>query len=470
MTNGNPSFQFKAATSRNLFNDSIRQNKDFADVLLLIGPSKTPIWAHAAILSQGCDYYKAALSMHWTTSPPQDLDVGTKIVRAVLNHPDVDVETMNIVLEFIYSGTARVSADKLSTVALFADELVLGELVAQCVKYCRRALVQSPKTAFEFYALGQKLNNHELKYDSVYAVSWNLEVSAVEGKAFLAQLDVNEIREVLSNTELDEINKWRLSVIWTKAQQNLGDISFKSGLSTGFDVQRAAQDIKPLILSNKLFLFEKESYLSEVAPYACLLEESTLTLLKAHLDIHDDQTPVDTTVQLFDSRILMSPEEQRQFLTQIKAVSNRLRPTKMKLIYRASEHNFSNSKFHEICDGAQHTVTVVKTVGGRIIGGYMSSFTTVLSTYKPVLFAFERSTLLMTLLPFETPMLAKIPGNNNGPIFGSLDLALESNRVSCSTKGRVFSLNAKTYDWFLGTTNGAHETTCEEYEVFQLSK
>jgi hypothetical protein len=41
-----------------------------------------------------------------------------------------------------------------------------------------------------------------------------------------------------------------------------------------------------------------------------------------------------------------------------------------KLLYRASEHEFSVKKFHELCDGIANTLTVIKTEFDNKIGGF----------------------------------------------------------------------------------------------------
>ena len=45
---------------------------------------------------------------------------------------------------------------------------------------------------------------------------------------------------------------------------------------------------------------------------------------------------------------------------------------KLKLLFRASEHNFSGPKFHEICDGMEPTLTIVRFTSQMIFGGYAS--------------------------------------------------------------------------------------------------
>lgn len=42
----------------------------------------------------------------------------------------------------------------------------------------------------------------------------------------------------------------------------------------------------------------------------------------------------------------------------------------MKLIHRASENNFSSSKFHQNCDNKGPTLTIIKSNNGKIFGGF----------------------------------------------------------------------------------------------------
>lgn len=42
----------------------------------------------------------------------------------------------------------------------------------------------------------------------------------------------------------------------------------------------------------------------------------------------------------------------------------------LKRIFKASEHNFDTTKFHELCDDITKTVTVAELANGNIVGGY----------------------------------------------------------------------------------------------------
>jgi len=45
-------------------------------------------------------------------------------------------------------------------------------------------------------------------------------------------------------------------------------------------------------------------------------------------------------------------------------------PKDMTLLYRASKHEFSIRKFHQICDREENTFTIIKTEFGKLIGGF----------------------------------------------------------------------------------------------------
>ena len=46
---------------------------------------------------------------------------------------------------------------------------------------------------------------------------------------------------------------------------------------------------------------------------------------------------------------------------------------KCKVLYKASDHNFLASKFHEFCDGKGSTLTIIQSEYGNIFGGYRSN-------------------------------------------------------------------------------------------------
>ena len=50
-----------------------------------------------------------------------------------------------------------------------------------------------------------------------------------------------------------------------------------------------------------------------------------------------------------------------------KALNN---PRSLRLLFRASQHNFKTEAFHLNCDEYQNTLTLIRTEYGKTIGGY----------------------------------------------------------------------------------------------------
>ncbi|ORY49155.1 hypothetical protein BCR33DRAFT_763572 [Rhizoclosmatium globosum] len=149
--------------------NAMRLDKSLADIVILVDESKTPIYAHSVILSHRSEYYKKALSTRWIKNQdrtvllegialPTDLD--PQHIRAVLTHPDTDVETLNILLEYIYTGSACVPESQLSSVALFADYISMDDVKLQCLAYWNMHLLKG-ENALDFYALAVRLGEKE---------------------------------------------------------------------------------------------------------------------------------------------------------------------------------------------------------------------------------------------------------------------------------------------------------------------
>jgi hypothetical protein len=101
----------------------------------------------------------------------------------------------------------------------------------------------------------------------------------------------------------------------------------------------------------------------------------------------------------------------------------------LKLLYRASEHNFSTTDFHQCCDVVPNTLTLVKTEFGNVIGGF-----TPLTWNRARDGHYEPDSLLDTFLfslTLKQKMLLTNPSRaiandaNFGPVFGAgHDLAI----------------------------------------------
>ncbi|KAJ3075511.1 hypothetical protein HDU98_007884 [Podochytrium sp. JEL0797] len=272
-----PPLSLESATSPVSSNNAIRMDPTFSDVLLLVGTSKIPIFAHAAILSQNCKYYAKGVEIDAKRS---------KSLRAVLSHPDVEIETLHTILEFIYTGTAKV--------ALFADQRLLPSVKSRCLDHFA-ANILTAKNAFEFYTLCDTLGQQDFKDSALLKAASNV-LAAVD--ATCCGMHGEQLEPLIRFKRLGSADKWRLLISWAKAQQACEDLSIEAGITTDFDAVKKRDDIAGF----------------------CSFT-----------------------------------------------------PTQVRLLFRASEHEFSEDAFHQVCDGKRNILTVIKTAHGRVVGGFAGS-------------------------------------------------------------------------------------------------
>ncbi|KAI9343997.1 hypothetical protein BDR26DRAFT_1006144 [Obelidium mucronatum] len=223
------------------------------NVLLVIGKSKSPILANAAVLSHGCAYYKNALNDTWhqEATIPRGVQLNpqaAKSIKAVLTHPNADYATVKIVLGFIEVGKITVPDDSLAQVAYFADELALPSLVQQCLAHYAKHYVKTENTLL-FTMLCLDLNHPELleeAYKKVGDINWLAEVIQA-GRLTLADADAADVERLFSLKGIRTVEqKWRIVIGWLKSRQGLYDISVEGG-AKGFDLEQAHEEATPLM-------------------------------------------------------------------------------------------------------------------------------------------------------------------------------------------------------------------------------
>jgi hypothetical protein len=99
-------------------------------------------------------------------------------------------------------------------------------------------------------------------------------------------------------------------------------------------------------------------------------------------------------------------------------------PTKMVLLFKASEHNFSPFEFHAHCDDIAHTIVIVQTEHGKTIGGYTPLMWNGSTKGRRYAYDFDKKSFL-----FSLDSLTKVPlgesgraircDGRDGPAFGS---------------------------------------------------
>ena len=149
--------------------------------------------------------------------------------------------------------------------------------------------------------------------------------------------------------------------------------------------------------------------------------------------------------------------------------------TKLHLLFRASEHNFSKNKFHELCDGKGPTITIVRSNHKKLFGGYSS-----ISWFSSRGYSSSPGSYLFSLDKHTKHNLYKnqdeaIYGyKDRGPSFGygwDLIICHSDNCINSSKLGWTYSLpesvvyGSNEADSYLA---GSLTFETEEYEVFAV--
>ncbi|KAJ3064448.1 hypothetical protein HDU98_012149 [Podochytrium sp. JEL0797] len=356
----------------------------FADVLLLVGEQRTPVLAHANLISLHCEFYERALEDRWNTGQdpvvvPEGVQVDAKTassLRAVFTHPDVDLETITAVLEFIYTGTVQVPDAILTRVAMFADQLLLRSLKDQCMQH-RLDHSLTHENALEFFVTSRRLGFLEGKEAALCETFDQFDKTIEAGRELLADMSKDDVRDVLAYNSISNVEHWSFLVAWLKARQQVENLSVGSGVGE-LNVSLAREDAGRLLpnICGSLFSFPPEEFKLLVDPYLSLFSQEMQTCLELHFHsaAKDVQKWGTGRQPLAQSNILSR--------TSIKSLEAALKTaltlcpvnlSKMKVLFRASTAAFKHSKFHEACDGKTKTLTVIKTVGVKVVGGFIDS-------------------------------------------------------------------------------------------------
>lgn len=125
-------------------------------------------------------------------------------------------------------------------------------------------------------------------------------------------------------------------------------------------------------------------------------------------------------------------------------------PKQLKLLFKASQHQFSAAKFHQLCDGIPNLLVLVKTEFGKVVGGFNSIGWKDSNGYsadnQKKCFIF--SVTLRQKIYLIKPEYAILNNRQYGPLFGrDIQLSDKCNTNKNSYLGFPFSYNftAKPY-------------------------
>jgi len=147
-----------------------------------------------------------------------------------------------------------------------------------------------------------------------------------------------------------------------------------------------------------------------------------------------------------------------------------------KLIYRASESNFSAADFHSKCDGTPNTLTIIKSENSNVFGGFTGSSWSSNDGFKEDPHAFIFSLINQeddgVLIKCSDSANAIYCHSNYGPCFGNDDLKISDmsnkNMKSGSSLGYTYGDSMFDYGSERAQTllAGAHFFKTVEIEVY----
>ncbi|KAJ3070607.1 hypothetical protein HDU98_006361 [Podochytrium sp. JEL0797] len=456
---------------------TLLQSSKFADVLLLVGEQRTPVLAHANLISLHCEFYERALEERWNTSQdPVVVPVGVQVdaktassLRAVFNHPDVDLKTLTAVLEFVYTGSVQVPDSILTRVAMFADQLLLYSLKDQCLQHLLNHSL-TKQNALEFYVISKRLGFLAGTKEALCETFEHFDEAVEAGRGLLADMSEGDVREILACKSLSTIEHWSFLVAWLKSRQDVENLSAGSGIGS-LDLSLARDDaVRVLpIFCGSIYSLPPEDFKLFVEPHLSLFSEEMQTCLEFHFNSASKEVQKwEMSPRLSKSNIL-SRTAMKDLKAALKtAVALPVNRSKMKLLFRGSTAEFDTSKFHEACDGKTNTVTVIKTVSGKVVGGYVDASWSSIRGWIPVkeacLFSYVETggeKWNTTAIKQECLGLGAFGRQSYGPAFGGgHDLHVVGSRVWC--------YQSSTYGVAMVEFLGEAACQIEEYEVFQF--
>ncbi len=130
--------------------DMARKNGSFCDITLLIGQEKHPIKAHRVVLSSASDYFRAMFAT--------DLKEGS---QSEVNLPKTDVSTMELLMEFAYTGKLGVTNKNIEKIMKAANFFGMGQLLERCVDILKPRI--NKHNAVEILEFAEHISNDVLK-------------------------------------------------------------------------------------------------------------------------------------------------------------------------------------------------------------------------------------------------------------------------------------------------------------------
>ena len=187
-------------------------------------------------------------------------------------------------------------------------------------------------------------------------------------------------------------------------------------------------------------------------------------------------------LEFIDSQILITEQNKNSLFSILSSQSMHSNILSgLKLLYRASENQFSAASFHQLCDGEKNVITIIQSKEGNIFGGYLkvgfssSTPSKWIEDDKCFLFSINDNNDIFTIQEYEEEYASKSL-STCGPCFGGgFDLVIcdkcDTIKESYVKMGDTFKITNATK--MTGSTDNWESKIkfnffVKDYEVFQF--
>lgn len=281
--------------------------------------------------------------------------------------------------------------------------------------------------------------------------------------------------------------EWARNQELTQKHKQDNSNSSNNGDSNGNDVGYYFNLVKHFI---RFPIMEKEYFDQQVIDSGLLTSGECLDILR-YIDFNHQNAQIKNKVEktyncnkrdvLLDFGELMDVTSD-EFSQLVQFLPQQSQQSEWKLLFCASEHNFSAGEFHRCCDNKESpTVVIVKVDGsGDIFGGYTEAKWDSSYQYKadPNAFVFylRRNNAInnSNSIPAKFPMIHANGANavycrpENGPTFGDANHILISNSCNVNNTSHFYCYTGCFNTQSIGQRNQIIQCKIKEYQVWQL--
>ena len=282
--------------------------------------------------------------------------------------------------------------------------------------------------------LKEKLNDYSIKLNEMKL--YLKKENEVNSKFIINEFknDINDTKSKLIKEIHNDIKKEKIFVInkINNITNNLNEM--KNELS--FDLNSEKEKTNKEIIDIKLNMSNFQNYVGEL--------EKNDRFFKKAINYHN-------LIYNF-----ISIGIKRNFLKKINNFT---------LIFKASIDGYESDYFHRKCDGKMNTLTIIRTITGKIFGGFTNAKWDETSQFKPgssgFIFSLDNREIYYNKNSKQNIWCSK----TRGPTFGYNDFVILSNgKEGRDNSGRSYETFNKTY-----ALAGEREFLIEDYEVYQLN-